>query len=838
MRNPQHDYKNGLFEFPAKKPRIEKCNPGILYKAKRGARFYKELPNTPEKLQSISNKDTDAVPLFSAGPSQLYWWNTSENFSIDRLPREIIKKKIEPDTFILVKKAQTWEIYYFNQNAGIENINIQDKPDLKKLLKALPNEHSTEKNLDLYQKIELVLNNTITHHNIVQVSSENVINKSKENLNIIGILEQDTEVFASYPVLEAGEQMENPFYMKVSTFCRISKKIEGMSETGREIQHRQTGYIDAQSGSLEPIDKKEWTQDPLFQRLPCINDIQQSTYGDCFLLASLISLLNHEQGQNFILNMMKQDPETGRVVVRLFHPVTREPHFLELYSMYYNQHEIRHKALWVHIIEAAYASFGFSSKGKEINKNDGSFGAQYGNGGSPALAMKILTGINSELVPLKQVERTSALPLDAHYVNAAISVYKNLAKTDLEALKNFVINSDSKDAEIQNKIMTKFRTLYNQDEGEWPDFFKDDLCLIEAFRFLVKIHPEFGHPTADREKFNSFLELQSKHNNADILLEKQADETLYGMYRIYKSLDSNDSVMSKALYFQLLKHTSKKQNDKELSYFDYPSDRGYGHYSRQEIDIFSNIQDKLSTHILTASTHNIRKATWPNGLYPKHAYAITNATTEIINGRTLHFVYLHNPWGIKGVEYHWPKDLSKKCPPNEITSISQSGEFKLELRHFLEFMEDYTFARAELPVNVEMNFSETTQLELGNILDLKMDSTNTIAALLDLLFKGLRKINPVPINYNSQFVSKYQLAYNELRQILNTENFHSSKEVILTGKALEKLAIQIANFSCEGIDLLLMICNRSLGYIFSLNPEILTEDLSSIESPSMTVGLG
>ena len=57
--------------------------------------------------------------------------------------------------------------------------------------------------------------------------------------------------------------------------------------------------------------------EPLFLHKPSPDDIQQSPlFGDCYLLATLLALINSPQyGPNFIINMMKDNNDELKTVL-------------------------------------------------------------------------------------------------------------------------------------------------------------------------------------------------------------------------------------------------------------------------------------------------------------------------------------------------------------------------------------------------------------------------------------------------------------------------------------------------------------------------------------------
>ena len=103
------------------------------------------------------------------------------------------------------------------------------------------------------------------------------------------------------------------------------------------------------------------SKESLFPHDPCLDDIKQTRMGDCYLLASIASLLN-SYGPDFIRNMMIDNGD-GTVTVRLyaqnrtdFDEGKSHVKYVKVYK--YGLISSPRAALWVQIIEKAYISLG------------------------------------------------------------------------------------------------------------------------------------------------------------------------------------------------------------------------------------------------------------------------------------------------------------------------------------------------------------------------------------------------------------------------------------------------------------------------------------------------
>lgn len=109
------------------------------------------------------------------------------------------------------------------------------------------------------------------------------------------------------------------------------------------------------------------TQEPLFptSHSPTIEEIKQFQIPDCSLLATLQAILNHPQGSAYIRSMM-HDNGDGTTTVRFFDPKTKMPSYYTVSNaVAVNRHMLQghHTALWVHILEKAFAARGSNHAG-------------------------------------------------------------------------------------------------------------------------------------------------------------------------------------------------------------------------------------------------------------------------------------------------------------------------------------------------------------------------------------------------------------------------------------------------------------------------------------------
>ncbi|MBY0378496.1 MAG: hypothetical protein K2Q33_08040, partial [Gammaproteobacteria bacterium] len=162
---------------------------------------------------------------------------------------------------------------------------------------------------------------------------------------------------------------------------------------------------------------------------PCIEEIQQRYIPDCFLLAALQSILNHEDGKAFIREMII-DHHDGWVSVKLFDPETKAPVMVKIRKaiLVENGKPLNgHTGLWVHLIEAAYAALG-----QKHNKQVGpSQAAVFSGGGFAYFALQILTGKESEYIFTQLPSKKVPVFMDKKTLEGVLKVYADAKKLGL-----------------------------------------------------------------------------------------------------------------------------------------------------------------------------------------------------------------------------------------------------------------------------------------------------------------------------------------------------------------------------------------------------------------------
>lgn len=133
--------------------------------------------------------------------------------------------------------------------------------------------------------------------------------------------------------------------------------------------------------------KEVGTDAPLFPKKPSTEDINQQLIGDCYFVAALGSIV--ASNPDMIHSMIK-DNRDGTVTVRLFDTTQTPPvpRYMQLDKSIISHDRHSAGALWVPLLEKAYASMGINSDG---HAGSASY-AQMGAGGHSHVAFGVLTG--------------------------------------------------------------------------------------------------------------------------------------------------------------------------------------------------------------------------------------------------------------------------------------------------------------------------------------------------------------------------------------------------------------------------------------------------------------
>lgn len=447
---------------------------------------------------------------------------------------------------------------------------------------------------------------------------------------------------------------KNPHQWIVHPFL---KEVAIFKNTKEGVEILRQGYMysdDLKKGKEKFVVIKS----DIFPKLPESRDIRQAHLGNCFFLASLNAILSRPEGTGFILNMMKQQ-SNGTTIVRFFHPETQDPIYVRVDNSehYIGGTVVKHRLSWVHILEKAFAGIGFlipdtsvtAEKGKS-NLMHPSFDSVFGEGGKVKDAMKILTGYTPIVV---EIPSTSYFPL-THSSLDRLLYFDQINEKGRE----FYL----KDLKDTDPIL--FRLLGNSSE-----------IFFEFNNYLKKLDPtEFRY-------LKVMITVWSNLSNID-------DDYEFCVKRLSEfKPELPKNVIAKFQNF----NKGVLDDKREITVYAFPGRVGSGKYTEEQFRLFNDLMNLYNQgYLLTLSTRDdVGKNT---GLFPKHAYTVTQVHVQNINGKNLLFIKIRNPWGHSGRIYDFANDekFEKKGIRSSAVASEGHAEFNIDISEVPEFFFQYT----------------------------------------------------------------------------------------------------------------------------------------------------
>lgn len=530
-------------------------------------------------------------------------------------------------------------------------------------------------------------------------------NQATENLVAFSQLDANTNVlvrpFEYEDPDDNNRKKIHPYLKQVATYKSVGSKDPNLPESGSEIEVQHLGYM--YDSDLEPGDETfeervSGEEEKLFPHRPCLDDIKQAGMGDCFFLSSLQAILaKGEEGVKFIENMMV-DQGDGTVLVRLFDPRTGAPVFVKVRKSVHckNGHEeINHEALWVHILEKAYAGFAFkefSSKEKHQSfANDpfiishSSLLGMYGGGGQELVALRVLTGETANRIPFNNKSETAnPLGYDSQQIlfakmNKLLAAEIMTSTVLLQQMDDLA--KDPNNYEHMEKIALAVAKI-EESKLDWLDKYVQKTGCYNAlakdreltkrwgvYIFIVSFFfPNAAKALSDLNKFQLH----------------QRDEILAAIAKL-KNLVPPPPDELIDLFAEYV--NEQKEVDGKMCYNVHGAALS-GEYTHSEYKLFNELKAAHDAgHCLTAAT--LTKFDGILGLRNKHAYTITDVFTKNVSGHDIMFVRLRNPWGKVGRVY------DENGIPQEDRA---AAEFDLDIRDFVSYYNNYTVGSI-LPAN-------------------------------------------------------------------------------------------------------------------------------------------
>lgn len=544
-------------------------------------------------------------------------------------------------------------------------------------------------------------------------------NGGQEFGSVLGELAPGTEVLA-----RAIPGRDDIF--EVVTFTKDQNFDPAMPESGRGIEIAHLGYV--MSAALSP-DKKEHFKkmrgSTIFPNQELFKDINQSIFGDCFLLSSLLGILQQEGGADFIRSMLRQEGDT--TVVRFFHPVTSQEVYIRVDNTEYhenNKNTIRHRAPWVHILEKAYTAFAFKmNEYEKVTQTFPAFREIFGKGGKPEVALKILTGHTA-----REKKITASSPPWNNQDLAAANNFYYAAQAMIPAYYHHDSDSwlelgDGLEALRQDPgVLQKLTHVFLEiQDGSATEIIARISQLELPESFFSVVHTKLATLTPDEQKdyLNGLYQLINKFIFFKTTQSSKLELNLGQLYLLGDYVNTvnlaghldelircGDGVNSQE---EALEYIAKL--DREDSVIKMPAilpvelaavfrkyvtdpvtcmDSEIGVVNSQETSqLLSLIQAALEAKdgpnracLVAATRKDLSEK--PAGLIPSHAYAVLGLYER--DGE--HYIIVQNPWGHTGRGY---------SPQNQRAARIDSPKSEIKLRDFVRYFDAVTVGSFTAP---------------------------------------------------------------------------------------------------------------------------------------------
>lgn len=316
-------------------------------------------------------------------------------------------------------------------------------------------------------------------------------------------------------------------------------------------------------------------EDVLFEHDPCMEDIKQSNLGDCYLLASIISLV--KTSPHAIRDMMK-DHLNGTVTIRFYDiepttPPTYTPRYITVKKSRPIHTDTQKPAfaagaLWVSLLEKAYAAAGFMGTNPDtLPVTTGSYGI-------------IESGYNENAISHLIGKNATATHIYTKSVTSNVNFYKNLYPTMLSSSPTAT-------------TLSIFRTLLSS--------------------------PSLSNL---KNKFDTLLTSKEQARIEEI-------ETLISRYDQEIQIAARTSMPPQRLTAQNVINALKTL---------YPGKRGSGLYTPYQLNLFMQIRDAIDNRqmVLTATKEKVvKQEKIGKGLVGTHSYAIVGYEPQSLAHRLI-----------------------------------------------------------------------------------------------------------------------------------------------------------------------------------------------------------
>lgn len=456
-------------------------------------------------------------------------------------------------------------------------------------------------------------------------------------------------------------------------------------------------YSDASFG--ERISGVFWNTKPIMDdiflnKTPSPEDIEQTTIGNCYLLAALKTIVR--RNPEAIYEMIK-DIGNDRIAVR-FYTQTKDSSQLSIEMWYQidksivvhaiNKFGFGHKAPWVYLIEKAYAAH---------RMRDADFIQNY----KIELWKKKTKKKWKELTNIEIYENAINQNITTHEFSYEKILKSGTSRSAFEDLLGCSAETYEIRHPNENLInLVKFDGGFIKTDVLDDIFKNDDKCFLSLIKNLVLL-------TSEEEK--------GRAQEAELLAEKIKDNKVTQldiMNYFKKYFPKLDKLTLNAIELAVFQGIDIKLGEKR--------------YSRESVKMYTLIHNKLASgELVCLSTISKDSKKDMTGLVPDHAYEAINCYQK--DGRCM--LVLSNPWRCKVREYQFQNENSDFFVPKnkQFFWVKTKNNNNFDEKKDESFMANIAIANKTYVSNVILNEQGTFELDLNDFMTLfsDMSFTNT-----------------------------------------------------------------------------------------------------------------